>query len=314
MTNIDSQPKSSLIRCVLHGSFRKHFAEIGRVHQLFSAAGIEVLAPRPSEIAEIRDGFAYLKEDEATDPRHIELLYLHHLKKLGRNGFSYFVNPSGYLGTSASYELGIAQTTNVPCYFLEKPVDHPAYLPHGTVRSPEELVESIRKTGRLPAPRIHPKERLIHQLWTDLMVPGSVVAVGGVIEYLPRRGRQPREILLVKTHKWGGRYSIVGGKLRRNETLTDGYRREIQEETGLSARVGDHLATFDQIKKSGYYLPHVQHIFVDRVAQVETKRVRLNDEAQAAVWLPAHVALATLDIEPNARYIVEKYVQNFKQE
>jgi hypothetical protein len=47
----------------------------------------------------------------------VELLYLHNLKRLGRNGFSYFVNPDGYIGASASYELGIAQLTNVRCFF-----------------------------------------------------------------------------------------------------------------------------------------------------------------------------------------------------
>ncbi len=300
---------TTTIRCVLHGSFRKHFSEIVRIHRLFTKAGLHVLAPTDTEIVAGKDGFAYLASDAVTDPRQVELLYLHNLKKLGRDGFSYFVNPDGYLGSSAAYELGIAQTTNVPTYFLEKPVDHPVYYPKSMVFPPEQLVSYLGEHGELPKPRVHPKERLIHQLWVDLMVPGSVVAVGGVIEYVPLRHQDKREILLVKTHKWGGRYSIVGGKLRRNETITDGYQREIKEETGLSARIGEHLATFDQIKKSGYYLPHMQHIFVDRVAQVETKRVRLNEEAQEAVWLPAREALATLDIEPNARFIIEKYAQ-----
>src|SRR3989338_7320718 len=88
-------------RCVLHGSFRKHFSEIQRIHRLFTKAGIEVLAPSISEITGMKDGFAMLDTDQETDPRMIELLYLHHLKKLGENGFSYFVNPEGYIGKSA---------------------------------------------------------------------------------------------------------------------------------------------------------------------------------------------------------------------
>ena len=37
------------------------------------------------------------------------------------------------------------------------------------------------------------------------MVPGSVVAAGAIIEH-----EVTKEVLLVKTHKWGNRYSIVG--------------------------------------------------------------------------------------------------------
>ena len=37
-------------RCVLHGSFRKHFGEIQRIHRLFTDAGIEVLEPSASEV------------------------------------------------------------------------------------------------------------------------------------------------------------------------------------------------------------------------------------------------------------------------
>ena len=96
-------------RCVLHGSFRKHFGEIQRIHRLFTDAGIEVLEPSASEVIGTKDGFAMLLTDTETDSRLIELLYMHNLKRLGENGFSYFVNPEGYLGKSASYELGIAR-------------------------------------------------------------------------------------------------------------------------------------------------------------------------------------------------------------
>ena len=69
-------------RCVLHGSFRKHFSEIQRVHRMFANAGIEVLAPTVSDVTEVRNGFALLSTDKETDPRTIELLYLHNLKRL----------------------------------------------------------------------------------------------------------------------------------------------------------------------------------------------------------------------------------------
>ena len=254
-------------RAVLHGSFRKHFEEIKKTHRLFADAGIEVLAPAMSEIKTFEGGVAILESDEAKDQRMVELLYLHNLRRLGENGFSYFVNPDGYIGKSASYELGVAQISNIKCFFSNKLDDHPAYLHKSSVWKPEVLVEYILKEGKLPEPQIKKNEKAIHKLWEDLMVPGSVVAVGGIIEYEPPTPNKEKEILLVKTHKWGGRYSIIGGKVRRNEKLDEGLKREILEETRLDSGIGEHISTFDQIKNSGYYLSGIQHIFVDKIAE-----------------------------------------------
>ena len=302
MNQNQPQPK---FRCVLHGSFRKHLEIIRGVHKLFTEAGIEVLAPAFSEIKSFENGFAVLESDKEKDQRMIELLYLHHLKRLGENGFSYFVNSEGYIGKSAAYELGIAHISNAPCFFLEKLDDHPAYLHKNSVWKPEDLVEYIQKNGRLPEPAMKRNEKAMHKLWEELMVPGSVVAVGGIIEY--DSDKKEKEVLLVKTHKWGGRYSVVGGKLRRNERLDGALIREVKEETGLRAKVGRHLCTFDQIKNSGYYVGGVQHIFVDNVVHVDSKKVRLNEEAQEYIWVPAKIALRDLLIEPNARHTLQLY-------
>ncbi len=296
--------KTTKIQCVLHGSFRKHFALIQEVHDVFTAAGIEVVAPKKSNLVSIKNGFALPEGEDGQDPRFIELLYLHNLKKIGKNGFSYFVNPDGYVGKSASYELGIAQISNTRCFFYHKLDDHPAYVHKNAIWKPQLLAEYVREHGALPAPQIKRNEKALHKLWEDLMVPGSVVAAGAIIEYEPTK-----EILLVKTHKWGSRYSIVGGKVKRNERLDETLVREVKEETGLRGAVGRHLATFDQIKNSGYYQAGMQHIFVDNVVSVESKRVRLNEEAQDYVWIPAKEALMHLDIEPNARHTVELYVK-----
>jgi ADP-ribose pyrophosphatase YjhB (NUDIX family) len=291
-------------RCVIHGSFRKHFEEIRRIHKIFTAAGIEVLAPEPGEIVAVENGFAILDTDAAIDPRMTELLYLHNLKRLGENGFSYFVDPEGYIGKSASYELGIAQLSNVQCYFSEPPVDHPAYFHGNSIWNADLLAEYILQHGQLPSPKIKPDEQAIQKLWEGLIVPGSIVSVGGIIEHVDG---DKKEILLVKTHKWGDRYSVVGGKVRRNERLAEALVREVKEETGLDAHIGEHICTFDQIKNSGYYLPGIQHIFVDKIIRVSSKKIILNEEAQEYVWLPAKIALRDLDIEPNARQTVELY-------
>jgi ADP-ribose pyrophosphatase YjhB (NUDIX family) len=293
-------------RCVLHGSFRKHFAEIQEAYRIFTEAGIEVIAPARATVRSIQDGFAILETDQVRDPRMIELLYLQHLRRLGEHGFSYFVDPEGYIGASVSYELGIAQVTNIPCFFLAPPAGHPAYVHGNACWTPALLAEYIVEHGALPQPRVHADEHAINALWEKLMVPGSVVAVGAIIEHADPTRKQ-KEVLLVKTHKWGGRYSVVGEKVRRNERIDDALIRGIREETGLRASVGRHICTFDQIKNSGYYQAGTQHIFVDKVVTVGSRRVRLNEEAQEYIWMPAPAALRELPLEPNARHTLEIY-------
>jgi len=274
---------------------------------MFSEAGIEVLAPKLSEIVSLDNGFAVLASDKEKDPRMIELLYLQNLTKLGENGFSYFVNPDGYIGCSASYELGIAQVSSVRHFFLARPTDHPVYVVSNSVWQPEDLMEYITTHQKLPEPTIPRNELALQKLWEKLMVPESVVAVGAIIEHESRKQLNNKEILLVKTHKWNGLYSVVGEKVRRNERLDAALVRGVKEETGLSATIGDHICTFDQIRNSGYYLSGVNHIFVDKIVSVSSKMVRLNEEAEEYIWLPAAVALKELPIEPNARHTLELY-------
>lgn len=141
------------------------------------------------------------------------------------------------------------------------------------------------------------------------MVPGSVVATGAIIEHQPSHSRREKEVLLVKTHKWGNKYSVVGGKVRRNERLQHTLLREVKEETGLTGEIGPHICTFDQIKNSGYYQLGVQHIFVDNVVRVTSKQVVLNDEAQEYIWVLPSEALQYLDIEPNAKTTLKLYTE-----
>jgi len=303
----EQKSNEGVFRCILHGSFQKYFTEIQRIRQLFVDAGIDVLAPDCSPIVDVKDGFTILSNDGDDDPRMIELRYLHNLKRLGDRGFSYFVNPGGYIGKSASYELGIAQISNSPCFFLESLADHPAYVHGNAVWKPELLAEYVAERHALPEPCIRRNEKTMHKVWQDLMVPWSVVAVGGIIEYVSRKPRKEKEILLVKTHKWGGRYSVIGEKVKRNERLDEAFVRGIYEESGLRADIGPHICTFDQIKQSGYYRAGVQHIFVDKVAYVRSKRVSLNEEAEEYIWITPQTALNELLLEPNARYTLELY-------
>lgn len=302
----------SKVRCILHGSFRKHFDLITDINRSFKKSGIEVIAPEITEIVGETNGFVHLKTDKSKDPRETELLYLKKLSDLGPYGFSYYINPGGKLGTSASYELAMDQLTNTRYLFLEKLKDHPAYVPENSVWEPEKLVEYILENGQYPPPIIPKNEIYINKMLQDLILPGSIIAVGGIIvDYSKKKYKKGRErdVLLVQTYKWGNRFSIVGGKVKRKERLADALTREIMEETSLDARIEESICTFDQIKDSGYYRPWEHKVFTDNVAYVKGRKVKLNYEAEDYIWIQPTQALQELDIEPNARKTLEDYVQ-----
>lgn len=304
------------LRCVIHGSFRKHFKLIQNTHQLFTDSGIDIIAPESSKITGEIDGFVHLESDKSTDPRVVELLYLKKASELGPEGFSYYINPDGRLGTSASYELAIDHLTNTRCLFMEKLTDHPAYIPQNSVWKPKELCEYILENGHYPSPIIPEDEKHIYEMTQDLILPGSVIAVGAItVDYSSKKYKngQEREVLMVQTHKWGNRFSIIGGKVRRNERLVDALKREILEETSLESEIEESICTFDEIKGSGYFQKGLHKVFIDYVAKVKKRKVKLNEEAKKYVWIPPTLALQELDIEPNAKETLETYIRNHKR-
>src|SRR5713226_446532 len=69
-----------------------------------------------------------------------------------------------------------------------------------------------------------------------------VVGVGGVVisngrALLIRRGSEPLK----------GQWSIPGGSLELGETIVEGVRRELHEETGLDVRVLELIEVFERI-------------------------------------------------------------------
>ncbi len=303
----------SKIKCILHGSFRKDFDLITEIHRIFSESGLEVIAPEISTIAGETDGFIHLDSDNTKDPRLTELLYLRKLSELGAEGFSYYINPTGKLGTSTSYELAIDQLTNTRYLFQERLRDHPAYVPHNSVWAPKELVGYIKDKRHYPPPIISQDEEYIHRMVQELILPGSIIAVGAIIvDYSSKkyRNKQERDVLLVKTHKWKDRFSVVGGKVRRNERLADALLREIKEETGLNSNVGESICTFDELRNSGYFISESHRVFTDNVVTTASRRVTLNEEAEDYVWVPPGIALKELDIEPNAKKTLELYLNH----
>jgi len=105
-----------------------------------------------------------------------------------------------------------------------------------------------------------------------------LVGVGVVVWHgervlLIRRGKVPRV----------GQWSLPGGALELGETVAQGARREVLEETGLAIEVGEVLAVVDLIERDGDRVRY-HYTLVDFSAEAERSELRPGGDAADARW------------------------------
>ena len=106
-----------------------------------------------------------------------------------------------------------------------------------------------------------------------------LVGVGGVVisggrALLVRRGGPPLE----------GQWSIPGGMLEAGETLLEGVRRELLEETGIPVRVGELIEVFERINLDGGGKARYHFVVLDYLCQAAEGEARAGSDAIAVAW------------------------------
>jgi len=92
------------------------------------------------------------------------------------------------------------------------------------------------------------------------------------------------QLLIVKTHKWKGKYTIPGGHVELGERLEEAVAREVWEETGLKLTRADYLCHQEFIYDERFWKKR-HFLFFDFVCRVEDGEVRLNEEAEEYAWV-----------------------------
>ena len=115
-------------------------------------------------------------------------------------------------------------------------------------------------------------------------------------------------ILTVRTHKWGNRWGIPGGKIERGESSTAALQREILEETALTLTDVHFVLVQDSIDSPEFLRPE-HFILLNYLARATTTHVILNDEAEEFRWLTPSQALA-LDLNQATRTLITEVLSS----
>lgn len=116
------------------------------------------------------------------------------------------------------------------------------------------------------------------------------------------------EILLVKSFKWGNRYTVPGGHIELGESSESAVKREVKEEVGLDVEPVKILLIQEAIYPPDY-IKHEHFIFLDYFCRANSTNVKLDGkEIQAYLWATPSRALQ-LDLESFTRNLVMEYVR-----
>jgi 8-oxo-dGTP pyrophosphatase MutT (NUDIX family) len=129
-------------------------------------------------------------------------------------------------------------------------------------------------------------------------MPAPIVTVGGLVS--DPEGR----VLLIRTHKWGDRWGIPGGKIDEGETMEAALVREFVEETGLAITDVRFVTALDSVHSPEFYKP-VHMVLLNFTAHSAGGAVTLNEEAQAYAWVSPTEA-ATYDLNDPTRALLRQ--------
>jgi nucleoside triphosphatase len=115
------------------------------------------------------------------------------------------------------------------------------------------------------------------------------------------------ELLLMKSHKWPGKFVVPGGHVELGERIEAAAVREAKEETGLDIHNLEFIC-FQEFVYDASFWKQRHFIFFDYTAKTDSISVVLNDEAQKHVWVPLDAALR-LPLDSYTRVAIDKIIE-----
>jgi hypothetical protein len=109
-----------MLTAAVSGSFHRHMGAItDAVHEL-AALRVHVLSPADPRVVAQQGEFLFVASDRV---RSVRLVQDRHLESIRAASFVWLVCPDGYVGQSASMEIGYAAGARVPIFSDRAPTD-----------------------------------------------------------------------------------------------------------------------------------------------------------------------------------------------
>ena len=127
-----------------------------------------------------------------------------------------------------------------------------------------------------------------------------IIGVGGVV-FLDGR------VVLVKRRyePLAGQWSLPGGAVEVGETLRDGLHRELREEIGIEARVGQLVELFDHITRDDGGRVRYHYVLADYLCHHVSGELRPGSDAEA-VALADPADLMPYSLTDRALAVIER--------
>jgi ADP-ribose pyrophosphatase YjhB (NUDIX family) len=127
-----------------------------------------------------------------------------------------------------------------------------------------------------------------------------IIGVGALILkrdriLMAQRGKEPLK----------GWWSLPGGALETGESLADGVRREVREETGLDILPLGVLEIFERIMHDASGAPEYHYVLIDYMCRVVGGTLAPGDDVCAVEWVRRR-DLSQLEITEGTLEVIEK--------
>ncbi len=116
-----------------------------------------------------------------------------------------------------------------------------------------------------------------------------------------------REVLLVRSYKWPGKWVVMGGHIEWGETIAQAAAREVEEELKMKAKFSRVIEVVEFVLDPGFHdKKHMVALQSEcQVIGSETPTID-NNEIQEARWFPLAEAIELPDILPVTRETIRK--------